>query len=271
MKFILGKKLTMTQIFKDDGNVVPVTAILVEPNTVTQIKTQDQDGYSAVQVGFGRAKHINKPQGGHLKGLNPIKTLREFVVPAEEIRELKRGAILTVEIFNQGDQVKVTGVSKGKGFQGVVKRHGFHGSPATHGHKDQLRMPGSIGSTDPARVFKGLRMPGQMGNSRVTVSGLEVVAIDQEKNILYIKGAVPGGRNGLLLISGPGELIIKAPTNQPEGSVLKADPTETVIEDAQAVEPGPNSDEKSNPAAESENPVSAGENNNQSEIKTETN
>lgn len=233
MKFILGKKLAMTQIFQDDGNVIPVTAVLVEPNTVTQIKTEDRDGYSAVQVGFGKAKNINKPQGGHLKGITQAKILREFAVPASEIQQLKRGDILTVDIFSQGDQVKVSGISKGKGFQGVVKRHGFHGSPATHGHKDQLRMPGSIGSTDPARVFKGLRMPGQMGNSRITVNGLEVVEVEQAKNMMYIKGAVPGGRNGLLLISGPGELIVKQQSNpvvESENQTTEPQTTNTTVD-----------------------------------------
>ncbi len=241
MKFILGKKLAMTQFFKDDGNVVPVTAVLVEPNVVTQIKTAEKDGYSAVQVGFGRPKNLKKPQVGHLKGIAQVKKMREFTVPAEEIRELKRGDVLTAEIFAKGDKVKVIGVSKGKGFQGVVKRHGFHGSPATHGHKDQLRMPGSIGSTDPARVFKGLRMPGHMGDQQVTISGLEIVEVDNEKNVLYVKGAVPGARNGMLLISGAGELKLKAA----EPAVV-AEATEAKAEEevAPAVSEAPVAEEK---------------------------
>ena len=209
MKFILGKKLEMTQIFKADGNVIPVTAVLVEQNVITQIKNKEKDGYSAVQVGFGKPKNIKKPQAGHLKDIEQVKTMREFRVEAKEVESLKRGDKMGVEIFANGDKVKVTGTSKGKGFQGVVKRHGFHGSPASHGHKDQLRMGGSIGAGGVQRVFKGVGMPGHMGDEQVTISGLEIMDIDAEKNILYIKGAVPGARNGLLLIYGPGELKIQ--------------------------------------------------------------
>lgn len=214
MKFILGKKLEMTQIFKDNGDVVPVTTVLAEPNIIVQIKNQEKDGYSAVQVGFGRAKKLKKPQVGHLKDLGLVKTMREFRLNSEELKELKRGDKITVAVFAKGDEVKVTGTSKGKGFQGVVKRHGFHGSPASHGHKDQLRMPGSIGATDPQRVFKGMRMAGHLGNERVTISGLEIIEVDLDKNILYISGAVPGARNGLLLISGSGEMVIHKKTEE---------------------------------------------------------
>lgn len=209
MKFILGKKLEMTQIFKGDGNVVPVTAVLVEPNVVTQIKNVEKEGYSAVQVGFGKPKNLKKPQIGHLKGIDQVKTVKEFKVEASEIAHVKRGDIISVETFEKGDTIKVIGTSKGKGFQGVVKRHGFHGSPKTHGHKDQERMPGSIGAGGVQRVFKGVRMAGHMGNERVTVSGLEVVDIDVEKNILYVKGAVPGARNSMVLIYGPGEIKVQ--------------------------------------------------------------
>lgn len=196
----------MTQIFQDDGRVIPVTAILAEPNVITQIKSEEKDTYSAVQVGFGGNKNIKKPQVGHLKGIEQSKVMREFRVNTEEVTDLNRGDKITVKVFENGDIVKVTGVSKGKGFQGVVKRHGFHGSPASHGHKDQLRMPGSIGATDAARVFKGMKMGGQMGDNQVTIAGLSVVDIDLDKNILYIKGAVPGARNGLVLISAPGKM-----------------------------------------------------------------
>lgn len=216
MKFILGKKLEMTQIFKEDGTVVPVTAILAEPNVVAQIKTQAADKYSAVQIGFGRAKKMNKPQTGHFKDIEAKAKTRELRVDAEEIGELKRGDLITVGAFENGDKVKVSGVSKGKGFQGVVKRHGFHGSAKTHGHKDQERMPGSIGATDAARVFKGKRMAGHMGDEKVTVSGLEIVEIDIEKNILYVKGAVPGARNGAILIYGPGEMKLNVKPEIPE-------------------------------------------------------
>jgi len=153
MKFILGKKLEMSQIFKDDGTVVPVTKVKAGPCQVTQVRNKDKDGYIAFQVGFGEKKKLNKPESGHLKKLGNYRYLIEF--REDEKAELKKGDKITTAVFEIGDKVKVTGVSKGKGFQGVVRRHGFHGSPASHGHKDQLRMPGSIGATDPARVFPG--------------------------------------------------------------------------------------------------------------------
>ena len=227
MKFILGKKLEMTQIFKADGNVIPVTAVLVEQNVITQIKNKEKDGYSAVQVGFGKPKNIKKPQAGHLKDIEQVKIMREFRVEAKEVESLKRGDKMGVEIFKNGDKIKVTGTSKGKGFQGVVKRHGFHGSPASHGHKDQLRMGGSIGAGGVQRVFKGVRMPGHMGDEQVTISGLEIVDINAEKNILYIKGAVPGARNGLLLIYGPGELRVKE-EKKPEAKTEKQETSEVI-------------------------------------------
>lgn len=229
MKFILGKKLEMTQIFQEDGKVVPVTTVLAEPNVVVQIKTNEKEKYNAVQVGFGGGKNINKSQLGHLKGLRPAKIVREFRVDADDVASIKRGDSITVEAFAKNDEVKVTGVSKGKGFQGVVRRHGFHGSPATHGHKDQLRMPGSIGATDPARVFKGMRMAGHMGDDQITVSGLEIIDIDIAKNLLYIKGAVPGARNGLLLISAPGkmDLTVKEVEAEVVPEVIEETPIET--------------------------------------------
>ncbi|MEK7167765.1 MAG: 50S ribosomal protein L3, partial [Patescibacteria group bacterium] len=189
MKFILGKKLEMTQVFKDDGAVIPVTAVLAQPNVITQIKTQEKDGYDAVQFGMGESKKLKKPNQGHLKGLPLVKDIKEFRLLHESAGDLKRGDKITVTAFSEGDEVGVTGVSKGKGFQGVVKRHGFHGAPATHGHKDQERMPGSIGAGGVQRVFKGVRMAGRMGGEQVTVKGLEIIEIDAEKNILYVKGA----------------------------------------------------------------------------------
>ncbi len=210
MKFVLGKKIEMTQIFQADGKVVPATSVLVQPNVVTQVKTADNDGYTAIQVGTSTAKKLSKSRAGHLKGLEQLKQLKEVRVEADQVTQLKRGDVITAQVFQAGDKVKVSGVSKGRGFQGVVKRHGFHGAPKTHGHKDQERMPGSIGATDAARVFKGKKMPGQMGNQPSTVTGLEIVEVDAEHNILYIKGAVPGARNGLLLISGPGEMDLGA-------------------------------------------------------------
>lgn len=203
MKFILGKKLEMTQKFMEDGTVVPVTAVVAGPCTVTQVRTSEKDGYNAIQIGFLVKKKLNKPETGHLKGLDNFRYLQEFRVGEIDNKEtLKRGDEINVENFEVGDVVKVSGISKGKGFQGVVKRHHFAGSPASHGHKDQLRMPGSIGATGPARVFKGVRMPGRMGNSRVTVKNLKVIEIDKDKNIIFIKGAIPGARNGLVEITG---------------------------------------------------------------------
>lgn len=213
MKFILGKKLEMTQIYQDNGTVIPVTAVLANPNTIIQIKTEaGKDGYNAVVVGWGTDKKLGKTKAGQLKGLSPVKKMKEFRADKEDVETLKRGDVITVEVFAEGDDVKVTGTSKGKGFQGVVKRHGFHGSPKTHGHKDQERMPGSIGAGGVQRVFKGVKMAGRMGGDQVTVSGLKVIAIDLEKNILYIKGAVPGARNGELAIYGNGIMEIKEST-----------------------------------------------------------
>ncbi len=210
MKFILGKKIEMSQLFDQDGDVVPVTIVECGPCKVTQIKTEDKDGYSAVQIGFGKKKKLSKPLKGHLKGLGDFRWIREFRIKNKEnkdiLNNLKRGDKITVDIFEEGDKVKVTGISKGKGFQGVVKRHSFHGSPASHGHKDQLRMPGSIGATEPARVFKGKKMPGHMGSERVTIKNLEIVKIDKDKNLLYLRGAVPGTRGSLVMIQGEKEI-----------------------------------------------------------------
>lgn len=213
MKFILGRKLAMTQIFEADGRVIPATAILVPPNIVTGIKQVEHDQYPAVQLGFEPVKKIKKTILGQLKGLIPLRVMKEFRVDKADLGQLNRGDQLTVDIFSKGDKVKVTGWSKGRGFQGVVKRHGFHGSPASHGHKDQLRMPGSIGAGGVQRVFKGKKMAGQMGSERVTTSGLTVIEVDQEKNILYLKGAVAGARNSLVLISGPGEIKLTTKKN----------------------------------------------------------
>jgi large subunit ribosomal protein L3 len=203
VKFILGKKLNMTQKFLEDGKVAPATVVQAGPCTITQVKGE-KDGYSAVQIGFGLKKKINKPLTGHLKDLDNFRYLREFRV--DNADNMTRGKVFDVSSFKVGDALTVTATSKGKGFQGVVKRHGFHGSPASHGHKDQLRMPGSIGATDAARVFKGTRMGGRMGGDTVTVSNLELVEVDQEKGLLYIKGAVPGARNALVSVVTEGEL-----------------------------------------------------------------
>ncbi len=209
MKFILGEKSEMTQKFSEDGTVIPVTKVVAGPCVVTQVKSVDKDGYSAVQVGYGQKKRLNQAEAGHLKNLGKFHYLREFRLKAGEEKNFKVGNKVGVNIFKAGDIVKVTGISKGKGFQGVVRRHGFSGSPATHGHKDQLRMPGSIGASGPANVFKGTRMPGHMGSSQVTVTNLEIIEVDDKKDELFIKGAIPGWRSGLVLVSGPGEIKLE--------------------------------------------------------------
>ncbi len=200
----------MTQQYREDGTVVPVTIVQAEPAIVTQVKQSEKDGYHAIQLGVGKRNKVGKSQAGHLKtitksGRKPFHRLREIRV--EDASTFTIGDSITVKTFAAGDKVAVTGTSKGKGFQGVVKRHNFAGSPASHGHKDQLRMPGSIGSQDPQRVFKGTRMAGRMGGKRITVKNLEIIALDEEKNLLFVKGAVPGARNSLILIAGNGELI----------------------------------------------------------------
>ena len=201
---ILGKKLGMTQLFREDGKMEPVTAVQAGPCTVIQVKTSAKDGYNAVQVGFGEAKKLKSPEKGHLKGLGQFRYLREFRVDEKETA--KEGDKLDVSVFKIGDKVDVTGISKSKGFAGVVKRHGFAGGPKTHGQSDRLRHPGAIGSTTyPGRVWKGLRMAGRMGADQVTVRGLEVRGADAERNLLLVKGAVPGSKNGLLLIRKSGE------------------------------------------------------------------
>lgn len=198
MPFIIGRKIEMTQVFQEDGRVVPVTLVKVEPNVVTQVRHYEPQGFVGVQLGTDVTKKaLGKAQAGHLKDLATCKTLREFRVAATE---LERGQTVDVTVFEPGMKIDVTGTSKGRGFQGVVKRHGFHGSPASHGHKDQLRMPGSIGSQEQAPVAKGKRMPGHMGDDRVTVKNLEVVQIDPKQQTIAVKGAVPGARGSLITI-----------------------------------------------------------------------
>ncbi|MSQ15748.1 MAG: 50S ribosomal protein L3 [Dehalococcoidia bacterium] len=199
MNGLLGKKLGMTHIFQEDGIVTPVTAIEAGPCVVTQIKTLEKDGYRAIQLGFGHAKKINSPLRGHLKGLGEFRYFREFRV--DNLQDYSLGQSIDAAMFSPGDYVDVIGVSKGKGFAGVVKRHHFAGGPKTHGQSDRHRAPGSIGSTTtPGRVFKGLRMAGHMGVDQVTVQNLKVVRSDKDKNVLLIKGAVPGAKNGFLII-----------------------------------------------------------------------
>jgi large subunit ribosomal protein L3 len=213
MKFILGKKINMTQ-FWDNDKVVAVTKVQAGPCIITQVKDDSTDNYKAIQLAYGerKPKNISKSVRGHLKKAGIEKEnsrhLREFRV--SEIKpEMKTGGVIDVSIFSKGDIVDVTGTSKGKGFQGVVRRHGFSGSKKTHGNKDQLRASGSIGALGPAHVFKGTRMGGRMGGDHITMKNLEIVDVDLENNILFIKGAVPGCESGFLMIKGDGDLVIK--------------------------------------------------------------
>jgi large subunit ribosomal protein L3 len=200
---IIGKKLGMTQIFREDGTVESVTAVEAGPCTVIQVKTSDKEGYNSVQYGFGESKRLTSAEKGHLKGLGSHRYLREFRM--DDVSGVAVGDTVDAGRFKEGDIVSVTGISKSKGYAGVVKRHGFAGGPKTHGQSDRHRAPGSIGSTtSPGRVLKGTRMAGHMGGERVTVRGLEVVRADTERNILLIKGSVPGSKNGLLLITKSG-------------------------------------------------------------------
>ena len=202
-KFILGKKLGMTQIFEEDGKVVPVTVVEVGPNIVVQIRTKEKDGYEAVQVGTGtkKVKNINKPQRGHLKDLGAFRYLKEIkTIKSSEEQELKIGDKVDASVFAPGDKVKVTGISKGKGFAGVMKRHNFHGMPHSHGHHHVARHAGSIGQRFPQHTLKGMRMAGRMGHDQVTTRGLKIVTVDIENGLLAVKGAVPGNRGQLLII-----------------------------------------------------------------------
>ncbi|HEC23980.1 MAG TPA: 50S ribosomal protein L3 [Chloroflexi bacterium] len=230
IKGIIGKKVGMTQVFDEDGVAIPVTVIQAGPCWVTQIKTEERDGYTAVQLGFEEvaadvadekvrqrkvARRLKKPHRGHLGLLEPdekrperkklsnpvppLRYLREFRV--EDISELEEGQKITVEVFEAGDRVDVVGISKGRGFAGTIKRHGFRRQPKTHGQSDRERAPGSIGSTStPGRVRKGTRMAGRMGGQRVTSLNLEVVVVDPERNLMAVKGSVPGAQGGLVTI-----------------------------------------------------------------------
>ncbi len=204
MSGLIGKKIGMTNIFAEDGKILPCTVVQAGPCTVTQVRTKNHDGYDALQLGFNEKseKSTNKSELGHHKksGTTPMKKLVEF---KGFENDYKLGDKITVEHFNVGEYVDVTGTSKGKGFQGVVKRHGFAGvGQATHGQHNRLRAPGSIGAASyPARVFKGMRMAGQMGNKKVTVQNLQVLKVVPEKNLLLLKGCVPGHKNSLILIT----------------------------------------------------------------------
>jgi large subunit ribosomal protein L3 len=231
LKGIIGKKVGMTQVFSEDGAAIPVTVILAGPCWITQVKTEDKDGYSAVQLGFEEVaagiddeekrerrveRRMTKPQRGHLGLLEPstkhperkrfanpvppLRYLREFRV--NDVDGFEEGQKITVEVFEEGERVDVVGTSKGKGFAGTIKRHNFKRQPKTHGQSDRERAPGSIGATStPGRVFKGMRMAGRMGGNRVTSLNLEVVVIDADRNLLAVKGSVPGAKGGLVTVS----------------------------------------------------------------------
>jgi large subunit ribosomal protein L3 len=203
MSGLLGKKIRMTQVFDDKGRSIPVTVVNAGPCYVSQIKSEDKDGYRSVQIGFTdlKDKHANKPITGHLKkaDLKPLKYLREFDLPLTA--DLNLGDELKVDMFEEGERVIISAYAKGRGFQGVMKRHGFRGAQKTHGQSDRQRAPGSIcQSSDPSRVLRGTKMAGKKGNNRITISRAQVVKIDTERNLLFIKGPIPGGPNSLLEI-----------------------------------------------------------------------
>lgn len=202
IKGLLGRKVGMTQIFSEAGEVIPVTVLLVGPCVVTQVRTRDRDGYEAVQIGFEEVptRKLTRPQRGHLREAGMLaRHVREF--GAENSGEHSVGDILRVDMFATGQRVDVSGNSKGRGFAGVVKRHGFRGGPKTHGQSDRLRAPGSIGGgTMPSKVWKGQKMAGRMGGKRVTVQNLEVIEVIPDRNLLLVRGAVPGPQNGLIHI-----------------------------------------------------------------------
>jgi len=204
MKGIIGKKIGMTQIFDEVGHVVPVTVIEAGPCYVTQVRTADRDGYVAVQMGFEGVKPQRLTQGqlGHLQrnNLPALRYLREFRLRGGDV-DVQEGQEIKVNVFAKGERVDVIGTSKGRGFAGVIKRHGFSRQPKTHGQSDRERAPGSVGMrTDPGRTLRGQRMPGRMGNQRVTTQNLEVIVVDPERNLLAVRGSVPGAKNGLVLI-----------------------------------------------------------------------
>jgi large subunit ribosomal protein L3 len=217
MKFILGKKIEMSQVFDDDGLVIPVTLVKAGPCIISQIRENFSDNGTVdsdlklVQVAFGKKNKCNKPIKGHCKkilGFFENKFPRYFKCFKTK-EDYKTGQVIDVKVFDKGDKLTVVGWSKGKGFTGVVKRYGFHGQHASHGNKDQLRATGSIGATEPSRVFKGKGMPGRFGNKKITVKNLPIVDIDVDNNILYIKGALPGARNSLLKICCDGKMALK--------------------------------------------------------------
>jgi large subunit ribosomal protein L3 len=199
MKNILGKKHGMTRVFTEEGIVEPVSVLEVGPCVITQIKTEQKHGYQAIQIGYMSAKKLNAPETGHLNKISLLKHLKEFRV--DDLGDSQVGQIVDVSIFEPGDLVDITGTSKGKGFAGVMKRHHFHGGPKTHGQSDRARAPGSVGAgTTPGRVFKGTPMAGHMGSQTITAIKLKVVRVDTERNLIMVKGSVPGSKNTVLSI-----------------------------------------------------------------------
>jgi large subunit ribosomal protein L3 len=219
---LLGRKLGTLQIFDRDGTAVPVTVIETGPCTVLQVKTKDRDGYEAVQLGFGVRRRVNEPMKGHFKGLGSFRYLREFRV--DEISQWEVGQRVGAEVFEPGDLVDVSGISKGRGFAGVVKRYGFRGGPKTHGQSDRYRSPGSIGaSASPSRVIKGLKMAGHMGAVKVTVRNLEVVDSNPARGVILVKGSVPGAKDGLLRIRVARKQAVKRRVVEREAEEPKAE------------------------------------------------
>jgi large subunit ribosomal protein L3 len=195
---LIGRKVGMTQIFQDDGTMIPVSVVAIQPNTVTRVRTSERDGYTAIQLGTEPGKKLTKPETGQLRDLPKVAVIREFRV--EDVADYQVGQTLDISLFAAGDIIDVTGTSKGKGFAGTIKRHNFHRGPKTHG-SDHHREPGSIGpGTTPGRVYRGSRMSGHMGDERVTVKKLQVVRTDLERNLLLVKGSVPGAPHALVLV-----------------------------------------------------------------------
>jgi large subunit ribosomal protein L3 len=244
---LLGRKLGTLQIFDRDGTVVPVTVIEAGPCTVLQVKTKERDGYEAVQLGFGVRRRVNEPMKGHFKGLGSFRYLREFGV--DEIGQWQVGQRVGAEVFEPGDLVDVSGISKGRGFAGVVKRYGFRGGPKTHGQSDRHRAAGSIGaSASPGRVIKGLKMAGHMGAAKVTVRNLEVVDSNPAQGVIMVKGSVPGAKDGLLRIRLARKQAVKRRVI--ERKAEEEEPEEKRAEEPQAEEPPAEEPQAEEPSAE---------------------
>jgi large subunit ribosomal protein L3 len=241
---ILGRKLGTTSMVRESGDMDCVTAIVAGPCTITQLKTADNDGYAAIQIGFEEAKTVNKPMTGHLSASgNNFKHLAEVRLPdpestgAEVDSPLNVGQVISVSSFNTGDRVDVTGYSKGRGFAGTIKRHGFHGGPKTHGQSDRHRAPGSIGAgSTPGKVIKGKKMSGHYGDEKITVQNLEVVQTDSVRNLIFVKGAIPGARNSIMYLRRSIKdlrsqgLIVELQEPEIEDPIVDEEPTTEVVE-----------------------------------------